>query len=343
MRTEQDLTKAYRDLAADAPQADTVLAAIEQAERTKPKRGILMISAVAATATAAVAIAAPILLQNEQALPASGADRAANPAWRTAFTTDLPTGFTADHQYVTTTFHRTTASGPPTALCDITAYRAGLFDPKRIPAGSPRISINGKPGHLATMTDPGSSAPETLPRAVWQYDANSWAVVGCSGGGDLVAIAKTIAGGLTFKPGRIDAPLKVGYWPASAPVDSLTPLTKKPAGSSGPAPAFGISGEARGDGTSRVKHGAQLSYTPGPAETREGTPVTVQGLKATLVEAPGLSTLYIEGDGFEVAIHLSTAGFADPRGELTRIGEGLDLSANPTDPGTWFDATRAIP
>lgn len=343
MRTEEDLRGAYDQLAADAPDAETMLTAIRNTERGKPRRRMILITAVA-TATAAAAIVVPTLLSQDPPAPQpSGAERAANPAWRTKFQLDLPAGFGSGGAYVTSTFHRATASGPPTGLCDITAYAAGAFDPKRIPVGSPTISVRGKPGYLATMTDPGSAGPETLPRAVWRYAADSWAVVGCQGGGDLPTIAKKLADGVTFKTGRIDAPLRVGYWPANAPVLSLTPFLggRMDPSVSDSRPAFAIASDRTTE--AQVKNDVMLSYRPGEPGTHEGTPVTVNGRPAILQEFEDASSLYIAGNGFEVTIHVGHAPFADPRAELIRIAEGLDLSANPADLETWFNAATAIP
>ncbi len=90
----------------------------------------------------------------------------------------------------------------------------------------------------------------------------------------------------------------------------------------------------RGGKADAVIHGMKAYYTQEKIMYSKKDPA-----KVTL--SGPMNTLRLEANGVGVAI--TTYAAKPSKEELRRVAESLELTKNPKDPGTWFDAAVAIP
>lgn len=238
MRTEEDLRAAFDHLAGTAPAPDELLTRIGRVRR---RRTPLVVATALATATAA--IAGPIVVSqlNDRA-PAAGQERR-NPAWTPWIDLPVPKGMKVNPRVYTANRQDYELSGftgrPWITACLLTVHRNGDFDPAKIPAGSPRVDLNGRPGRIvrSTQSRPFLPAPrgylgaikgDPLQTVVWQPGDGLWALLTCSSQQELgtlevpqidapyqanVPLALTIAKSVSPGTRTLGSPVKLGHLP----------------------------------------------------------------------------------------------------------------------------------
>ncbi|MFI7060712.1 hypothetical protein ACIBL3_07010 [Kribbella sp. NPDC050124] len=245
MRTEEDLRAAFDHLAGTAPAPDELLTKLGRVRR---RRTPLVVATALATATAA--IAGPIVVSQWNDRPVTAEPR--NSAWTPWVDLPVPKGmkvnpgvYTANRQ----DYELIGFTGKPwITTCLLTVHRNGDFDPVKIPAGSPRVDLNGRPGRVvrSTLSRPFIPAPrgylgviqgDPLQTVVWQPGDGLWALLTCSSQQELgtlkvpqidapyqaneplaVTIAKSISPGTR----TLGSPVKVGYLPSGLRPDRIT-------------------------------------------------------------------------------------------------------------------------
>jgi hypothetical protein len=248
MRTEEDLRNAFDQLADSAPAADDILAALTPSTRpVRRSRTPLVIGT--ALATAAAAIAAPLVVSHLKSDPPTGGEvkLSQRSNW---LTVPIPAGmrdngrvYRADYQVL----DLYPSGGGPASECIVSAHRNGSFDPRQIPAGSPEVSINGLRGRVitSTETDPVITLPpeyfqaastvagevlhskinaRPMKTVAWQPAKGIWALVSCEKQVDNgwldapfnadLPRALTIANSVSATPAVLRTPYRTTYLPA---------------------------------------------------------------------------------------------------------------------------------
>jgi hypothetical protein len=248
MPTEEDLRTAFNHLADSSPTPDDILARLTPgAQPVRRRRTPLVVGA--ALATAAAAIAAPLVADHLKSDPPTAGEvkLSQRSDW---LTVPIPVGmrdngrvYRADYQVL----DLYPSGGGPMSECIVSAHRNGSFDPRQIPADSPEITINGFKGRVITSaaTDPVITLPPEYFQAAstttgdtrfskltgrpmktiaWQPAKGIWALVSCEkqvdngwldapSNADL-AKATTIANSVTATPEVLRAPYRTTYLPA---------------------------------------------------------------------------------------------------------------------------------
>ncbi|WP_112240393.1 hypothetical protein [Kribbella monticola] len=354
MRTEEDLRNAFDYLADSAPDPSHILTT---PEHTPVRRAPLALGVVAATA--AVAIAVPLLVSHDKQQPSVQATpQHVDEAWRDRLSLPLPAKMIYDSRAFT---HRSQGlilgDGDTPATCVVNAYDKGAFDAGSIPPGSPRVKINDTLGYLATLADPFSPAVRAKVIA-WEPAPGVWITSYCKVKDKVDPVkAAEIARLVNTSPQRLPAPYRIGYLPAGLTVSDLSVNPQPDSTSEAPnnfiatldSPADKPSAAQTPDGPVVVSGSgpATITYLTGESATATHLPknaerITVNGRAGYLGSEYGISVLAIKGDGFQVRIVLAGA-VPNEREELIKIANGLELAPSATDTTSWFDATTAIP
>ncbi|MFI6678849.1 hypothetical protein [Kribbella sp. NPDC050470] len=236
MRTEEDLRAAFNHLASSAPAPDETLTRLGRVRR---RRTPLVVATALATATAAVAGPIVVSQLNDRAVTAEPR----NSAWTPWVDLPVPKGMRVNPRVHTANRQDYELIGftgrPWITTCLLTVHRNGDFDPATIPAGSPRIDLNGRSGRVVRSTQrrPFIAAPrgylgaiqgDPLQTVVWQPGDGLWALLTCSSQQELgtlkvpqldapyeanVPLAVTIAKSISPGTRTLGSPVKVGYLP----------------------------------------------------------------------------------------------------------------------------------
>lgn len=343
MRTEQHLRDAVRAIADRAPGADEVKLTIPSDETRRPRRRLQLAVAVAATG-AAVAVPVLVLTGDQSPEPAAGQAilrstvEVRAEGWRESSRTMF-----AAHQWVGLTKGRDD-------YCAVIAFEPGAFDPGRIPAGSATLTVRGNPGYFAEIVGPlspnpldvlgAAPSPSTGPNAprtqvvVWKYADNAWATSHCTRGPSLQPSrqdAESVANGTVFRAQPVRVPVKLGYLPDG--LDLVTGELQQPQGRTGDLLRLDFL-----DHSHPAESNLTVEYTTGFKPDPDGAErLTLNGRPAFLL-GPNL----VIGDE-RSAVSITAHGAEDPRAELIRVAEHLELARDPQDRSTWFDGADALP
>ena len=352
MRTDEDLKAAFTTLADRAPTPDQVGFEIPgEPRRRRPARLPVLVSV---TATVVAAVAVPVVLGRGTA----EAPVQANDTWHYSFDVDLPAGFVIVDRLILRDFQHALVTGPQTAFCEVSVFAPGAFDSSGIPPGSTEVTVRGRPGYFGTFGykarsqpgDPGSPSP----RIAWRYDADSWAVVGCSGDpglGGTRELEQTIANGVLIERSPFTVPFRIGHLPArfiTESADYSPPSAgRQPDTMPGVNTHAGVHLARAGDPYGRSKgHSIPISFRRGPWSTAPSgsRAITVNDRPAWIhTDDNNVTTVVVRGSGYEVAVISPNDVVGVDEQEVLRIAEGLVLAADPLDESTWFDGTVAIP
>jgi hypothetical protein len=344
MLDENDLRTACTALAAQAPtikEAAHLIPSADDARRSR--RPVVLGSAVVATAAAvAVPTSLGVLRSDPPAISGPTVSGQGNDSliYR-AFDLTVPAGWLEQGRTFSDISQWNTMLGPAGALCNVRVYEPGRFDPGRIPPSSQPLTVNGKPGYFAQITNPYDRPPPNREKrwaVVWQYDENAWAMSICEGRSpaDQRQKEEQMANATTFGQDMERVPMKLGHVP-----EGFEPGT---AGVRDPRIAGGF------------KYDYDLSFTWTDAGGRErqvfvayvagekldqvrGTPLSIGGLPARY---DGVHLL-IQGNGFQALVMAPHGLPGDQRTEMIRIAESLEFAPRPMDTSTWFDGAHALP
>lgn len=301
--------------------------------------------------------------------PAGGPGDAGLTLSRT-LTLTAPPGWNEGAWSIDTDDQRVPVTGPSGTRCSVRAYRTGAFDRARIPPGSAELTVNGRPGYFAEITNPYDEKPPSDPlpdsppsdvsvspksadptepwetkawTVVWEYAEHAWALSICD---DLpVEQARSheelLANATSFAPAGLPVPMRIGYLPGG--VDPTGAAVRAPQTSGGFKYDYEVSAIKPGSawqgplgGNLFIGYVAGESLGALPGSTR----VTVNGRTAWLNNVE----LRIKGEGFEAVVMAPFApSSASTRAELLRIGRSLQFAPRPMDTGSWFDGRSALP
>jgi hypothetical protein len=337
MRTEHDLREAFDHLATSAPHPDDVLAKLPTSSHPVRRRGRTPMVVGVVLATAAAAVAIPLLARTPEppvATPPSS-------PWFTGITVDLLPGMRYSSQGITSAGDHTVLldTGRPEPRCVVTRYRPGGFSRSDVPAGATSVEVGTNGGF---QFGPSRNSDGTLRQGavVWSYAENAWARSECTKPTSFAFDPRQsleIAQRSTFDRSELRSPVRVKYLPA------------------GFSPA----------GVSTIRQDQRLDVVPQRfgVYASKGAPVT--GGITTLDEDPSIRIEYsvtsvptalqttleliatrpqltVTGNGFKLVISVP-ATLANGGAELNKIAANLDRAPVASDPGTWFDAATAIP
>jgi hypothetical protein len=243
MRTEEDLRNALDRIAAKAPDLTPLLDSLPAVRPARRQRRTTLVVATV-VATAAAAIGGPIVVDRLRDAPVQPAGEQAGSPWRNWVTLTAPAGMIVNprsYEANRQVYQLAGVGSPWARWCLVTVHRNGDFDPGKIPAGSPRIDLNGLAGRLVTMPNGEPIVPfpagyamasdnrvRPVTTVVWQPAKGIWALASCERQQQLgtlevptidapsdtdsdtaVAIAKTVKA----TPRQLSAPFKIGYVP----------------------------------------------------------------------------------------------------------------------------------
>ncbi len=337
MRTEEDLRRTFDHLADTAPDPSRILTVVEPPP-VRRSRTPLLIGAALATTAAVVAVPLAVNHHRQQQTTSPAAQQTARPsndAWRVRLFIPLQAPLAYDTRTFSPSSQRIiVAGGNAETTCLLDSYAKGAFDAGRIPPGSPRIKINNSLGYVALLADPLSPAVKSK-QVVWEPAPDTWVSSWCLVGRRVdTTKAASVARTARLAEQRLPAPYRIRYLPTGLQVTGL---------SSTPHDNDLDFASSLGGGP------ANITYLTGDAVTgtklpRNAERIAINGRTGYLGTdaGGGAQVLAIRGDGFQVRIILAGA-VPNEREELIKIAEGLDLTPNPTDSSTWFDAATAIP
>jgi hypothetical protein len=368
MRTEDDLRRAYADLADRAPAESSVTIpqyGEEVARRRTGRRRLIAVGA--ATAVGVVVPVAVIAINRESAEPVT----APASRWSYIFRLSLPEGWSPSGRTVETRYQTAYVGGVRGQVCDIVVYRPGVFDTTRIPAARTSASVNGRPGFVAVMPDLRQPLPPPIkqvfaPGLVWRYTDDAWASVSCSNynegarSQDLLADEFTIAKALTAQPETVALPFRIDGLPPGWSAASLRvqqgsyggPMVRpdfslqiRPSSWSPPATPDPLAMEQPTGPNVSVTfgRGSTLMYPPHPTHTTiNGRPAVLWHGGQSGQTAPRAAGIVITGADLEIRVSTTrwTRGFD---ATLRSVAESIELATNLKDRSTWFDADVAIP
>jgi hypothetical protein len=198
--------------------------------------------AATAIATAAAAISGPLVMaQLDNRTDPAGQDKR-NVAWTPWVDLPVPKGMRLNPRVHTTNrqdYELVSIDSPWLTQCLLTVHRNGDFDPATIPAGSPRVDLNGREGRIVTapQSKPFIPAPRgylgplrgnELKTVTWQPGTGLWALLTCTSQLELgtrkvpkldapfkanVDLATTIAKSISPGTRNLGSPIKIGYLP----------------------------------------------------------------------------------------------------------------------------------
>ncbi|GAB3826159.1 hypothetical protein [Kribbella italica] len=340
MRTEHDLRDAFDHLATSAPHPDDILANLPSTSRRPVRRGRTPMVVGVVLATAAAAVAIPLVGQARQSAPPVAAEPPATNPWFTGITVDLLPGMRYSTQGITSTGDHSVLidTGRPEPRCGVTRYRPGGFDVKQIPAGATPITVGQSRGF---QYGSGKNPDGTLRQGavVWSYAENSWARSECTkpttfefDAGQSLEIARRSVFGRAVLP----SPLRLTYLPAGFRPTGVSVIRQDPH-LAGVPKRFGVyaakGAPVPGVVTADKDQGIRIEYSVTSLAAPSGTTYQVVHSRPELV---------VTGNGFKLVISVP-ATLADGRAELDKIAANLDRAPVPTDPRTWFDAATALP
>lgn len=356
MRTEDDVRAALTLIAERAPAPNAA-----GASDGKPPRGhrrAVAVLAVAAATAAAVAIPALIVAGRSSTAPQSA--RTGEQILRRTFDVRLA-GWRETEREMAGTHQAVTVVNSRHNYCRVTMFEPGVFDRRRIPAGSAELTVGGKPGYYAQLVGqlppdpmevfapaPSPSSGPDAPRqwaVVWAYSEDVWAVSNCEPGGDSAAerarvrqTAELMAAATapTSRPLRV--PFTAGHLPAGP--ELVVAYSDQLGAESGNPPGSATFQAVLADLPNRQAM-LTIRYTPAFELGGNGTGVerlTVNGRRATFDG----TYLVIAGKRFNATLQRhESADYS--RAELVRIAERLEFASDPADESTWFDAEDALP
>lgn len=244
----------------------------------------------------------------------------------------------------------------PNDVGQLVVYRQGVFAPAQAKKSGERVSVNGSTGYYQKPMV--TKSPVKIPGKVfqteailtWEYDDNAWAVVTASAAAkvtkqQLIALAGKVTSG-TPEPVKIG--FKLGYVPKGFQLTA--------AGSSDSMLGFPLDGESyalllKGNLPFRALTAPvqdpyvvndkqlpllQLAVYPhwwGKYEPKAGLPKT-----APFCASESLCYRFTEDGKYEIELG---GGGTVPDSELIKVLNSITF-ADPTDAGSWFDATDAV-
>jgi hypothetical protein len=215
---------------------------------------------------------------------------------------------------------------------DVQVWAREQWTPTR-PAGAQDVSIHGQPGFYGRFAVPSNGKVVAL---AWQYAPGAWAVVTAlnksATKADLVRFASAVRTGQHI-PARL--PFKLTGLP---PGGKLTALEWR----------LGAGRQSAGGGLTISypgRHGV-LVISVDPLSAGEfGKPTTIGGKRVWVdgrvleIAGPGVSRAILEPTTPDYSNDIDLFSAA----ETESIVAGLTFAPNVKDPGTWFDATSALP
>jgi hypothetical protein len=241
MRTEEDLRQAFDHLAGTAPAADDVRARLDTHQPVRRRRTPLVVATALATAAAVAAV--PLVVSHLDNRADTTGQEKRNTAWTPWVELPVPKGMRLNPRVYSANRQDYELIGfkgrPWLTQCLLTVHRNGDFDPATIPAGSPRIDLNGREGRVVTASQSKPFIPEQrgylgriqgdqLKTVVWQPDKGLWALLTCSSQVELgtlqvptidapfkpnLPLTQTIAKSVSPGVRNLGSPLEVGYLP----------------------------------------------------------------------------------------------------------------------------------
>ncbi|TCO35205.1 hypothetical protein EV652_10184 [Kribbella steppae] len=251
MRTEEDLRAAFDHLGRTAPAPDDLLAKLDTLRPVRRRRRTPLVVATA-VATATAAIAGPLVVNHLNDRANTTGQERRNLAWTPWVDLPVPKGMKLNPRVYTANrqdYELIGFTGKPwITACLLTVHRNGDFDPAKIPAGSPRVDLNGRPGRVvhSTPSRPFNPAPRgylgviqgnPLQTIAWQPGDGLWALLTCSSQRELgtlkapqldapyqanVPLAVTIAKSVSPGTRTLGSPVKVGHLPEGLRPDRVT-------------------------------------------------------------------------------------------------------------------------
>ncbi|MGC4943525.1 hypothetical protein [Kribbella sp. DT2] len=339
MPTENDLRDAFDQLASSAPQPDDVLANLPTSSRPV-RRGRTPMVAGVVLATAAAAVAIPLVGQARQSTPpVAAAPPPAASSWYTGITVDLPPGMRYSSQGITRDGDHTVLidTGRAEPRCVVRRYRPGGFDVQQIPKGATSVTVGTSRGFQYGSTR-NPDGTERQGAVVWPYAENAWASSGCTkptfeyDAGQSLEIARRS----TLGRSELPSPVRVKYLPAGFRPTGVSTIRQQPRLDVVPQ-RFGVyaskGAPVQGVVTAAKDPGIRIEYSVTSLASASSTTYEV---------TDGRPQLVVLGKGFKLVISVP-ATLANGRAELDKIAANLDRAPVPSDPGTWFDAGTAIP
>ena len=343
MRTDQLLREALHSTADQAPTPELMMTRISTRLGTRPgqrRRTRILVLAVTVVLIA-VAIILPSVLTNRTGVPA---DQRIAGNWNLIHRVDPPEGWVERDRWVQTDREGrllAPSDAPDYAgdNCRVEIFGQGvLSDP--VPAGTPSVEINGRPGFAVTDDQRG-----LVPYGVyWLYADNAWASVSCTEEGTNRAL--DIARRTVFEPEPFPSGLRLRRLPNGYAANSI--LQSTPHGQ--PVSALIL----KATDPDAEPSGITIVVTPGPTTVPPGTPDYEEERIAghpTLLNAREM-WLTINVDDYSVRIESSDGEPAGrttslwPAGRrelLVSVAEDLEFARNLDDPQTWFDAQDVFP
>ncbi|GAB2651269.1 hypothetical protein [Kribbella swartbergensis] len=254
MRTEQDLRNALDRLAATAPDVTPVVDDLPAVRPARRRRTTLVLATVMATAAAIVGGSVVVDRLRATTPPPAGQDSSS--PWVGWAKVTAPDGMIVNPRVYEPNrqlYQLAGVGSPWSSYCLLSLHRNGDFDPRKIPADSPRIDVNGLAGRLITMPDGQPIVPfprgyaisavgpvRPMTTLAWQPSRGLWALVSCvqqqqlgtrevpqidapvdAAADSAVAVARK----LTATQQRVLSPFRIGYVPSGLKVKSVSDKT----------------------------------------------------------------------------------------------------------------------
>ena len=239
---------------------------------------------------------------------------------------------------------------------DLYVFYENGYVPREAKQGQ-SITVNGHPGYLGQAYRPmpqggyDGTAVDTL---AWQYVPGGWAMVTMDDAAvfqaahtsertELLKLARAVQGS-TGAP--LAVPFSMTYLPADLYPDGAQSSTGKPL-----LGQIGLGDGAPGSTADKYHIGSALTVTvsegfPVCGPSNAGTSATpFAGGAGCVYEVDGkVSGVGVGADGHELAVSVDVNHFGRySAATLRKILDHITLAPNPDDPGTWFDATTAVP
>lgn len=351
MRTEQRLRDALHALVEAAPDADDVLDRLHwpaSAPSRSPKwRPALIAAIVGLTVVLVGAIVVPYLTRQSAPDPA---DPRLPGSWTMVSHIEPPPGWSPESREISRNFETTVISDPTgKGVCRVETDRRGVAPQRPISSLTEPATVGTNPASYQVTQD-GSAV-------YWHYDTDAWASVSCRMGPKGLGAARTpqqirdliisLADTVTFGEYPLRLPIRIeqlptGYSVQSTQQDAIPSqdwgITLSPTRTSPTLPNITISLDNRNtyEVNTRVGKYRASFFTDqihGPYSPVPRTEVSY-------------TSLCIPSAPVGICISATNTATDDPesrRDLFHSLASQITYAASPTDTGTWFDASSALP